>query len=256
MNFLNTKLIAFFISCIVVVAGVSYLISTTQISTLQTRITELETTATIMANNYNNLSTENTQLNYDYDLLNAKYNLLNESLAEKTITIQLLQQQMNSLNQTYLTLLERYENLTARTLHREMYVAEETQNITIDPVPAGVRRHYTLINIPIPEDAGQDVVLVHFDKDGLQLAVPFYYFMDINATSKSVVSSGYFPFPCQILEYRTGENTANGYLYIQAIYTPTEQGYICEAGDHLAVQYPTSPKGLAEVTVIYWDEKL
>lgn len=252
---MNTKLIAFFISCIVVVAGLSYLIST-QISTLQTRISELETTATIMANNYNNLSTENTQLKYDYDLLSAKYDFLNESLAEKTLTIQLLQQQINSLNQTYLTLLEQYENLSARTLHRKMYVAEETQNITIDPVPAGVRRHYILINIPVPEDAGQDVALIHFDKEGRQLAVPFYYFMDINATGKSVVSSGYFPFPCQILEYRTGENTANGYLYIQTNYTPTEQGYICEAEDHLAVEYLTGPKGLAEVTVIYWDEKL
>jgi hypothetical protein len=137
-----------------------------------------------------------------------------------------------------------------------MYIVEDALNVTIDAVPAGVRRHYILINIPIPEDAGQGVALVHFDKDSRQLAVPFYYFMDTNSTGKEVISSGFFPFPCQILEYRTGENSTAGILYLQTVYTPTEQGYICEPGDFLWVEFFTSPKGLAEVTVFYWDEEL
>ncbi len=47
-----------------------------------------------------------------------------------------------------------------------------------------------------------------------------------------------------------------GYLYIQAVYMPTEQGYVCEEGDYLSVVFPTGPKGLADITVFYWDEDL
>lgn len=252
---MNVRLIALVTISLVIGAGLGYSILMVQTAILQARASELETKIAVLTNNYNNLGAEHNQLEDSLELLSAKCISLNASDFEKGILIQSLQQQVNSLNNTYLSLLQQYEDLRTRMLQREVYIVEETQNVTINAVPTGIRRHYTLINIPIPEDAGQDVALVHYDKDGRLIAVPFYYFMDINATGKGVVSSGYFPFPCQILEYRIGENSDIGHLYIQTAHMPTEQGYVCEAGDHLAVMFFTSPKALAEVTVAYWDEE-
>jgi hypothetical protein len=222
--------------------SISYILTKSSMSTLESEVSSLKTENNTLTANLN-------QLNTDYDSISRSYATLNQSNLQKEFEIQALKEKITTLNQTYFGL------LLSHQLKRESYLAMETQNVTLNRVPAGTRRHYTLVNLPIPEDAGQDVALVHYDKNGSQLAVPFYYWMDLNATSKSVVSSGYFPFPCQILEFRSG-TSKQGYLYIQSIHMPTESGYVCEDGDYLTVLFPTSPKGLADIAVFYWDENL
>lgn len=253
---MRTKLLALVILSLVLGTGLGYSISMYQVLKLQSSLSELESKTSALATACNTLGTNQDQLRSSYNSLSANYSLLSERLLEKDIQLQLLQQQMNNLNKSYLDVLQQYEDLRNRTLQRETYTEQETQKVKIDAVPAGVRRHYILVSIPIPEDAGQDVALVHYDKNDNQLAVPFYYWMDVNANGKSVISSGCFPFPCQITEYRTGENSSAGVLYIQTIHTPTEQGYTCEPGDYLTVEFPTSSKSVADVTVVYWDEKI
>lgn len=253
---MNAKLVALVILSLVVGAGLGFSVSSFQISALQLRVSEMESRASTLTDDCNDLNARYAQLSDGYASLSANYTSLEQSGFQKDVQILLLQEQVGNLNQSYFVLLQQFEDLRARPLQRASYVLIETQKVVIDPVPVGVRRHYTLVNIPIPEDPEQDVALVHYNSDGVLVAAPFYYWMDVDAAGKSVVSSGYFPFPCQILEYRVGEGSSEGVLYIQTTHVPTENGYVCEAGDYLAVEFLTGPKAVADVMVVYWDERL